>query len=729
MNKTLRGNANLPFRQQGMATILIVMLTGMALTITALGVMYSVRTSQEQQVTVHAATHSQAGVWAAAEAVRLYLQELNSIELTALGAEGKQEEFKINNNNVIAKNFELIEEDSTPARMRAEISYTDTEAKATSTLEVIYEISTTGSTTFNINGSEGDHTIVGDLDVVDDAEITGNNKTKLNVIGVLNLSSNYITQIKTIKATDTITVDGNNIDVEELYSNGLITVSGLDAKIDLANAIGLITISGERNEVKNANANGLITISGQDSKVTNASAGGLITISGARTEVTNANAGGLMTISGTDSKITNATALGLMTISGPGTKITNANAGGFMTIAGAGIEITNANSIGIMTIAGAGIKITNASAGATMTIGGAGLVINNAQAKKALTIEPTIEPGGVVSNTRSEDVVTCPNADWKGYTSIIARKSTVACPIDNVSIDPNVVVSVSVLAPTITKVTELIILPPKVDAYRLQDEANYVFSHDETSMRIKIRNINNIPDDDYYLTAEGNICLEKSCEEISYNICQNKTCSIKYEASTWKLEADNVLTSGVLWFEGDLILKEGVYRNSIIASGSISAVGNVQVFATNYSGYNETCRNTSAYPTNICGKNSLKSNSIGNIALLAGGYKDGVFSGGSIDLTSNQKVHGSLLAGDILNLSGDATVRGYITTAGQGTGGLQRWGDNITIDVNGLPASYNPADMPDMGGGTPSSTEGTPEHTIIKGKEIITAKILWSRYL
>lgn len=127
MQSIFRGLPSAPSQQRGMATILIIMLMGLALTVTALGVMYSVRTSQEQQVTVHAATHSQAGVWTAAEAVGLYLKELDKTALMAFNPE-KPLKFKINDNNVVAKIFPL-DVDTAPHHLRAEISYTDTAAK------------------------------------------------------------------------------------------------------------------------------------------------------------------------------------------------------------------------------------------------------------------------------------------------------------------------------------------------------------------------------------------------------------------------------------------------------------------------------------------------------------------------------------------------------------------------------------------------------------------------
>lgn len=76
----------LPARQRGMATLMIILLAGLALTVTALGVTHAVRSAQDKQVTVHAATHAQAGAWTGVEVFRQYLKSINQASLEALAA-------------------------------------------------------------------------------------------------------------------------------------------------------------------------------------------------------------------------------------------------------------------------------------------------------------------------------------------------------------------------------------------------------------------------------------------------------------------------------------------------------------------------------------------------------------------------------------------------------------------------------------------------------------------
>ena len=70
-------------QQQGIATVLIVLLVGVALTASTLGVIYSVKSTQNKQVTSHATSNAQSAAWALAEAVRAYL-ELDTTDLGQL---------------------------------------------------------------------------------------------------------------------------------------------------------------------------------------------------------------------------------------------------------------------------------------------------------------------------------------------------------------------------------------------------------------------------------------------------------------------------------------------------------------------------------------------------------------------------------------------------------------------------------------------------------------------
>lgn len=69
--------------QKGIATILIVLFTGTALTAATLGTMYRIRGAQEQSVALHAQTQAQIRAWTGAELLRTYLGQLGDVQYNA----------------------------------------------------------------------------------------------------------------------------------------------------------------------------------------------------------------------------------------------------------------------------------------------------------------------------------------------------------------------------------------------------------------------------------------------------------------------------------------------------------------------------------------------------------------------------------------------------------------------------------------------------------------------
>lgn len=665
--KRLKGRLKLPLAQRGMATILIIVLTGMALTATALGVIYSVRSSQAKQVAVHAATHSQAGAWAAAQAFGLYLEKLDRTALEAFDP-SKPIKFDINNNPVLATVSPLMSS-TTPPRIHAEISYTDTAAKSTSTLEVVYKISPSGggSTTPTPAQQSGPVNIHNDLDLSGRIDVEGNDSARLNVEGDVSLSGS-INGIKSIQATGSVTIQGGNT-VHEVYSNETLTLTG-SSNVLVGSALGNIYIKsgGGKQGTLNSNADIIITVG----SVEKANARGSIT----------AESGG-------------------------------ASHGTF--IAGKAIDIK-------------GKSLQNALAKGDITISGGSII---------------------VADSKSMSTVICPK-NWSDFDSIRAYQQTINCKQkgSNVLIAPDTSVSV----PEVPVLREFKLTRPVVNAYALEQAANYRFSWLDGKTLVKVKNIENIKDGDYrlgkikvnYNDSFGYLCSDldsnnfckTECTPIVNGSCQGpgtgklrKICQgysnnnecIEYEekSQSWKLAGkDGVVAPGVLWFEGNLELKNGLFRNSILATGSIETGGSVTVEAVNYSGYQYTCQNTSfpsIAPINLCSSNVLTSNSIGNVALLAGSKVDDQFFGGVITLKGSTSISGSVIAGDTLLTTGNSTVRGYITAAGQGTGDTNPWKGRTTIDLRELPSNFDPSDTPLNGQGS--------------GKAGTTVTLHWSRYL
>ncbi len=67
-------------KERGMATLLLLLLVGIATIAAVFGVARQLRSTQEVGMTFHASTQSQAKVWTGVEIVRQYLYELAQAE-------------------------------------------------------------------------------------------------------------------------------------------------------------------------------------------------------------------------------------------------------------------------------------------------------------------------------------------------------------------------------------------------------------------------------------------------------------------------------------------------------------------------------------------------------------------------------------------------------------------------------------------------------------------------
>lgn len=108
--------------------------------------------------------------------------------------------------------------------------------------------------------------------------------------------------------------------------------------------------------------------------------------------------------------------------------------------------------------------------------------------------------------------------------------------------------------------------------------------------------------------------------------------------------------------------------------------------------------------------------------MVAGGYNPAtpeIFTGGNITLTALSYIYGTVVAGNILNTSGNTTVYGYISAAGlnQDPNDINKLTAKLTVDLTKKPDAYTPDKIPDTdnGGGA--------------GGGANTATVLWSRYL
>jgi hypothetical protein len=283
----------------------------------------------------------------------------------------------------------------------------------------------------------------------------------------------------------------------------------------------------------------------------------------------------------------------------------------------------------------------------------------------------------------------------------------------------------------ITPLTATTIQSTVIDAWPLKSSANLAFDHDASNnITVTASNMYGISDGTYYLAGSGQN-RDYLCTTTTYNAnsCYKKICigysdsnsCFSYSNGTWALNG-RMMAPGVIWFNGNVTAGNGTYNDTILATGNISTQGSTSIYSPNFVGYSGICTNSyflSFYPTNFCQNSAYVASPIGNIALLAGGYVSGVFSGGNINLGSSNDVHGNVLAGNLLSTSGSTKVYGYITISNQSnsTTGSDLRG-STTIDLSSLPATFDPSKIPSSGGSGGGSGGSSP-----------TVNYVWSRYL
>ncbi|MFA5631202.1 MAG: hypothetical protein WC997_06805 [Porticoccaceae bacterium] len=245
--------------QRGIATLLILIFIGVALTVAVLGAVNHLRSGQEQSITFHSQTIAQARAWTAAELLREYLLHQASdwdTFKTALPGDMKLGELEgvaatltldpVNSNRVVA----LI------TARAAE----GTRAESSSMLEVVYEISGGGPPppggapsviTFNRNLR-----LSGNISLESDGAQSYEIYVKGYVTGSGNLSN-----ISVLRATDSIEL-GRNVTMDFLHTDGDIKLSGNQTINDKLWARGNICVSGNAKAEGEIKANGWFASSG-----------------------------------------------------------------------------------------------------------------------------------------------------------------------------------------------------------------------------------------------------------------------------------------------------------------------------------------------------------------------------------------------------------------------------------------------------------------------------------
>jgi len=597
----------------------------------------------------------------------------------------------------------------------------------------IKNITTSGTVTLG-NGDVDSITSTGDINHSGNGTI-GTITTDGNVILSSSASANLI------KAKGNVSITGGNNYAKQIISEGNVNWTSSNGTATSIHANGTVRFAGQNSSVV-INAQKDVTITGSALAV-QVNTNGNTTIEGSASAKFINSAGNVdWNSSGTNVDIIHANG----NISFPNNKSTAViKAGGNVTLTNQG-NVKDVFANGNFSInTGYGIGVQNT------------LRANGSFNYTAGYVKDGIVGGSIVGPIPVASI-------W--WAPLFSDKNIKSQSGLNAGVEPVATVAAASL-PNVPPIVNTFLPTPKVDAYALESSANYVFKIDsEGNKKVTVRGVKNIDDGTYFLAdykTKNNNLKDYLCTAINNQgectapATPNKTlCAsddgtvscFSYAANktTWSVERGPI-APGVAWFEGSLSVAaqgrgSGVYFNTFIATENIETTGGTATsYAVNYADYKGVCLNQVSktreskpaldgiYPKAFCEKDgvlagALQPQTIGNSVFIAGGYKDGVFQGGDINLGSGNIVYGSIIAGNTIQSTGNQTVHGHIFTAAQGTKTDNKTVGSLTIDLRNLPDTYQPEIAPCMGDCT--ATTGGENGA---SPSAASARIFWSRYL
>lgn len=610
-------------RQQGMASILVTVLVGVALVGLLLGTNYALKGTQDATFTAHTLTQAQLKAWNGVEDLRQALYQMG-----VSGAQNLTAGSRISRNGAAGISGNLVSVSTSSSQCSSGVlvvaNMTGTSAQSSATVQAVYCVTGSSSTTTSIStiNINGNLTLSGSIGIVN-----GNNtNTSFVVKGNITNSGGSIGTFSTLYATGTISLTGASISANTVAAEGDITLAN-SGNYTTVSSMGNIGITGGVSAVS-VNANKNVTM----------------------------NAG---------ASATTVKAIGDVTL-------------------GSGVKVGSLYTQGNTTVNSS--TISNLLQGQGRFIEQGWSVVNNGQV------------GGSVNK----------NGDSS----------------DNV-------VQIPGLTVPMTPMTARTVTSPVIDAWLLKSAANYIFDVDSSNRKVvTVSNVTGLANGTYYLTGSGDK-QDYLCSSTSYNsatcyakICNGysayNSCFSDYTGSVWTLNGSqsngSTLATGVVWFHGDVQLGVGNFYSTVLSSGNISTSGSTVVKAPNYAGAAGICSSSfTVTPSNLCSSGSYSGTALENIALLAGGYQAGTFSGGNIALGSGNMIYGDVLVGGLLSTTGSTTIYGYINIANQTASSTSSsFGNSTTINLSNLPSTYDPSTIPNGNSGAASTT---------------SVDLVWTRYL
>ena len=670
-------NKQISSAQHGFATILIVLLVGLAVAASALGTAYYINMSQKSLVSSHALTNAQSGAWTGVEVFRKYLEVLDVAGISSLNGQNIvmniQDGRQLKVNSIIS-----IETSTNPKQYRVtgNIQNISDQSESSSTIQVVYDVLLNASASSAGGGSNNTTSFPSGMNFYGDLDANGGinfssagDRAVVNVAGDFNTNSG-LKGIKELRVIGNVNISGGGATgLENIYSNGDVTLKA-SGNYSLVSAKGDVITKGSV-AVSDIYADGDVDIdsSGRSNSIDTK---GSITVKGNPT-------------------IIRATA---------GENITVKNGSISNLLANLNIDYDVWNSL------------ETAKSGGTFTC--------------------TSKSWSKYKNISAVRFSSCPE-DTSGNLVTLAEGTKVAYPTGallTVTMTQKPLINALDYEQKANYVFS-VDSKDKITVYVRNvsgiTEGQYYLGYQKGSN----------PRSWGYLCLDidaSGYCTGNSISRFGRKVDYGPEI-ITYSGGDWKLRdtqnTSSSIASGVLLFKGKSVeLSAGNYANTIISTGDIKYGGSITLKAPNYAGASIVCNSENfPMPTNLCDSTSaLVANSIGNIALLSGScpgassvkecYASNYF-GGNIKLTGQATVEGNIIAGNKLDTSGQSIIKGSILAAALGRDNGSKLGGSTTIDFNGTTDKDTIITLPGGEGGGEEEGE-----TITQ-----TVKIKWAKYI
>ncbi|SDS63838.1 hypothetical protein SAMN05216598_2231 [Pseudomonas asplenii] len=702
--------------QRGMAATLMILFVGMAVSVTALSMMYGIGGAQQQQMAAHATSPAESRVWSGVEWVRLYLQGQMTQDSTLAN-------ITVGNLPISATGLSVQIASKVPSGSSTLVTTTITATNnlATNTLQVVYVL-TPASTTAPATSAAPLPALQfnGDFNYSGGSLSITNGTALANIVvnGVLTISNGAKAYVSGCAKAGINLSGGGIADNSTLNTEGTFSMSSSSAPVNLT--VGAKSIN--------------ITQSGGSYVSIQAGAFRANVLSGGST-IGTALVGGTKNTDNTITAASTGTALITLTSGAVYTldlsKATQSagalSTSGAQLISGTG-TLPASISLSYNSVYGGDINFLTGTVGTfwgnTMALSGYSATYNTLKANSDVSIITAnvgkFQGGGNLSvtqwntptfSTASQIAGKVLNQDGTPYTG-----NTIA------NLTPNIAGS----SPGLPGVPYCNVSATTVDVTPLKSQANYVFSFSGNTPMLTIQNVK---------TAAGttvsagpyNLATTdlRTLLGANFMICNygNSTCGNGATPSGgWNLTGITAFPPGVLWFDGSVTFN-GVQNmsrltNTVLTTGNVTLTssGMVPLYSPNFSGYSNLCTG-SFYPTNLCNKSasppglatwtdsSNVSHSglpIGNIAIEANGGLS----------TSGWTLYGNVILGGLVNTSGATTnIKGSLTTGNNGSSTTTISQGGIAIDVSGVTTDQSITNPPTTSTGSTSGSGSSTQAT------------------